>query len=241
MSVSTRRDRRYDARISVTLLSVRGEVEVFTANVSYRGLFLLTEMDLPARQLLRVRLRLPHQVECIQTNIVVAYSRPGGAGASFYGLDGEARARWEEFVESVRDQQPAQARETLHEALGAGKRRASGGELVLAAASVAGFERMTNDLKHGALLVHGAGELHVDATVSLRVVHPVTQKVFVVPGVVDRHLSGSGTSVRTHMDPGTRARLSDFVRSAAEYGSVDIITFGSMSPSERPTRNMAHL
>jgi hypothetical protein len=99
-----RRDRRYKARIRVVLGVARGEIELFTENVSYRGLFLRTELALPTRELLRARIMLPNQKEALSTHVVVTSSRPGGYGVSFFGLDGELRTRWNRVVELARDE-----------------------------------------------------------------------------------------------------------------------------------------
>ena len=98
-----RRDRRYEARLPVALLSLGGARQVFTRNVSYRGLFLCTELPLPKRQLVAVRVTLPEQDEDLHTNVVIGAPRPGGVGVSLFGLDGEPRTRWEGFIESLRD------------------------------------------------------------------------------------------------------------------------------------------
>ncbi len=214
----------------MTLLSLRGDTELLTRDVSYRGLFLQTKLVLPSRELLRVRLRLPSQVEGIETNVVVVSARSGGVGVSFYGLDGQARTRWEKFVESLRDMQPSTE---PTEAGGVGQRR-RGQELTLAAASVPAFERLSRDMQRGALLVHGAESLDIDAPISVRVVNPVTQSAFLVNGVVNRRLAGGGVSVKTSMDTGARASLVEFVQSARERESIDIIDFESVPPSAPP-------
>jgi hypothetical protein len=243
-SPSLRRDRRYEAKIPVVLLSVHGQKEVLTENISYRGLFLRTDLHLPTRELLRVRLTLPNERRSLETNIVIAFSRPGGCGAAFYGLDGEPRTRWEGFVESVRDQQSASTSGPEDEVQAVARRRRAG-ELVLAAASVPGFERLTRDLERGELVVHSPAALDLDANVSLHVVHPVTRSAFVVNGVVHRRLAGSGVSVKTSMDIGTRARLTDFVHSVEHSGAADIISDSgfaayvgaeSMRPTAPPLR-----
>jgi hypothetical protein len=230
-ALTPRRDRRYEAKIPVTLLSLRGDTELVTQDVSYRGLFLETTLVLPKRELLRVRLSLPNQAESIQTNVVVVSARAGGVGVSFYGLDGQARTRWEKFVESMRDQHPSAVPISVRSV---SRMRRGGKEVTLAAASVPAFERISDDVQQGAVLVHGAETLDIDAPVSVRVVHPVTHGAFLVEGVVARRLSGGGVSVKTSMDTGTRASLRKFVQSARERDSVDIVDFESAPPSAPP-------
>ena len=215
----------------MTFPSARGDTDAATENVSYRGLFLATSLSLPKRQLLRVRLTLPDAPERLEANVVVASSRPGGVGVSFFGLDGAPRIRWEKFVESVRDGQSASETKVLAagETSGIARRRGAE-ELVVAVASVPAFERLSRDLERGALLVQGGKALDVDAPVALRVVHPVTQGAFVVNGVVQRLLAGGGLSVRTSMDTGTRARLTDFLHASWEDASVDVVEFESIPP-----------
>jgi hypothetical protein len=230
-SPENRRDRRYDARIPVAFLSLKSHPELFTENVSYRGLFVRTQIALPERQLLRVRLTPTGDSEPIETNVVVAVSRPTGAGVSFFGLDGAQRIRWERFIESFREAKSG----TVRSAPTAPERARD--ELVLAAATIPALERLSRDMIRGTILVHGPETLAVDAPVSLRLVHPLTQSEIVVAGIIQQRHTGGGVAVGTRIDARMRARLADFVESAGDYAGIDVVGFDSMpAPAQMRTQ-----
>jgi hypothetical protein len=105
-----RRDYRYPAAISVTIVS-RSPVTVVTENVSYRGMFLRTKEHPPKMQLLRVRIAVPTMHAELDTNVVVMMScktelgaKVSGVGVQFFGLDGEPRMEWEKYIAFLRDE-----------------------------------------------------------------------------------------------------------------------------------------
>ena len=110
---NARRDRRFSVQIPVTILSLRGDVRGVIANASFRGVLIRTEESPPARQLVRLRLALPGRpAEMVMNAMIVHLASVGPGvsevGASFYGLDGEPRAAWEKFIQSVQtSEQPS--------------------------------------------------------------------------------------------------------------------------------------
>jgi hypothetical protein len=208
-----RREPRYAVSIPVTLRSLLGNRDLFTGDVSYRGLFLRTELPLTKRQLLRVELRVPTQEETIETSVVVANVGAGvspGAGVSFYGLHGDQRAGWDRFIQFAREQ-PA-ARAPRHGS------QVPPEELVVHVASGGALERLSREIARGSLVVQSHSALDVDAPVSVRIVHPVTHGDFHLTGVVRRRTGGGEVMVSLPcMDSGTHARLTDFVDSGVDF------------------------
>ena len=83
-------------------------VQLLTADISYSGIFVRTEVFIDPRQLVRVRLRIPDTGQELRLLEVVVHlikwdsdhgARKGpGMGLNFYGLSGDVRDKWDGFV-----------------------------------------------------------------------------------------------------------------------------------------------
>ncbi len=95
-----RREARVDARVVVEIQRGRSTVMVETSDVSFRGLFLRTTEALPLRSLVRLRIALPsHRLEAHA--MVVHVVEGDGVGLQFWGLSGQDRKAWDDFVRGL--------------------------------------------------------------------------------------------------------------------------------------------
>lgn len=98
-------------RLPVTLVSTRAREVLSTADVSFRGLYLMTASPLAVRQLVRFAIVLPTTgKELVLHGMVVnnvgphdPEGRPPGMGIQLYALDGDVRGAWWGLVRFVRD------------------------------------------------------------------------------------------------------------------------------------------
>jgi hypothetical protein len=103
-----RRFERYDIRIPAVLMRGRVATAVHTADVSFTGLFLRTQDEVPLRQLVRIKLMPPGETEELHLMGMAVHKvapggrRPPGVGVLLYGIDPATRARWEAMVQRVR-------------------------------------------------------------------------------------------------------------------------------------------
>src|SRR5262245_45527839 len=200
--VQARRDRRYHFKIPVSIITRSGDVELVTEDVSYRGVFLRTTQPPPKMQLIRLRLALPTQEKKIITNAMVAHvtgkaARVPGAGLSFFGLDGESRRQWEQFIQFVRDRHPdAAERQAAADDAAEQDRLRAREQIIIAVAGMPAFERLVaRDVAQGTLFVHSDAAIAVDSQVCVRLIHPLTQSDFLLEGVVRRKIKGGGFSI----------------------------------------------
>jgi hypothetical protein len=237
MGIHARRDRRYNFQISVSILSRSGEMQLVTEDVSYRGVFLRTATPPPKMQLVRLRLTLPTQEKKVLTNAMVAHvplpdARVQGAGVSFFGLDGEPRRQWEHFIQFVRDHHPdAAERQAAADHAAEQDRLRAREQIIIAVGGMPAFERLVaRDVAQGNLSVYSDAPLAVDAPVSVRLVHPLTQNDFLLEGVVRRHIRGGGISVGlAPLDQKRQDALREFVR-GDDCDAIEIIDFESVRP-----------
>jgi hypothetical protein len=106
-----RQEPRFEVHLPVTLHSSRNKEQLATWNVSFRGMFLVGEVRVPVRQLVRVGVFLPTTGrELVFHGMVVNHvlpddpeGRPEGMGIELYALDPETRGAWWGLVRYVRD------------------------------------------------------------------------------------------------------------------------------------------
>ncbi len=100
-----RREARIEARVPVTLVRGRKTVALETSDVSFKGLFVLTQDPPALRSLVRLRVALPgREIEVHAMAIHVIAPRDdheGGVGLQFWGLAGPDRQAWDDYVRSL--------------------------------------------------------------------------------------------------------------------------------------------
>ena len=107
-SLQRRRDKRYAARLPIRTRVAGRLKDLFSEDVSFRGLFLASDAPPPLRQLIRIETHLPPGAVPFATHgMVVHVVEPGdpgghspGFGVQFYGMGNERRV-WEAYVQYV--------------------------------------------------------------------------------------------------------------------------------------------
>lgn len=103
-----RRDKRYRTQLPVRTRINGRRLSLYTDDVSFRGMFLCTEVPPPVRQLIRIETILPPNNVPFATHGMVVYvigvddpnGRSPGVGVQFYGMGDERRA-WETFIQFI--------------------------------------------------------------------------------------------------------------------------------------------
>lgn len=103
-----RRDKRYRTDLSIRTRLGGKPAELQVEDVSFRGLFIVSNQALPERQLLKIEAALPPNGTAFATHGMVVYVVPPGdpsghtpgAGVQFYGMGDERRA-WEAYIQHV--------------------------------------------------------------------------------------------------------------------------------------------
>jgi len=204
-----RRDPRYPVSLPAKLTCGKDTFELRTHDVSFRGLFIRTDTPPPLRDLVKIQLEMPPEGERIDllgmavyvVNPETAGGRMPGVGVQFFGIGPEIRARWERFVQQVRQGLPqdpvapvaeAKIPHTLH---GNPQYRDYRPEFRVRPKSAEELLLIYNrHVLNNQLLL--TTEVHLDPGTNLNmvVIHPTTDKVFTFTGVVRDRVDTSPTS-----------------------------------------------
>jgi Tfp pilus assembly protein PilZ len=199
--VEKRRDKRY--RYQMPALLVRGtrDVSLLTGDVGYRGLFLRTDDPPPLRQLLQVKLRPPPGSDELTLHAMAVFVVPGGnagrapgVGLQLYAVSGEARQRWDRFVQWVATNHPdsleapvkpaAEAPDTVH-------RQFPRIRMALAVRAQSIRELgpiVTEDVSLGGMFLRTGLDVAIGSELRLLVTHPLTGHTVAVDAVVRRRV-----------------------------------------------------
>lgn len=110
MGSEKRRHDRYYVKMPVELVVGKASAPGETVDVSFGGLFLRTPHPPPARQLVKVALKLPPKDRPITLMAMAVFVEPPksepehipGVGLKLFGMDPSLQERWESFVKYVR-------------------------------------------------------------------------------------------------------------------------------------------
>ncbi len=191
---------RFRCAVPVTLRRKGTDLHLLTSEVSFKDAFVRTTAPPPANSLVRIVVTLPPDDAKITlsahvTEIVLADANPDhypGFTARFMGLDGPAKERWEALVQSLRGEDLG-AKDTtvvfaplsyldLFQSQGP-----AAGDLWLRPASVEELDRIVRkDVPNGSVLIPTETPVTPGANVTIQLLHPVTQTVFAIDGVVRR-------------------------------------------------------
>ena len=239
-----RRDKRYPARLPIRT-RVRGSLnDLFSEDISFRGLFLCTTSPPPLRQLIRIETVLPpRNVPFATHGMVVHVVSPGdpagrrpGFGVQFYGMGDERRA-WEAFVQYIqqsalalpdhRDSRPPPNGNRL--AAGSGmqnSRRYQRFPIVLEVRprDLEDLYRLySRDVSGGGMFLATPREIAVGSEVRLDVRHPHNGSLFQLSAVV-RRCSGEppGIGVEfTGLDERRRREFFEFIHAQIPSRDLD--------------------
>ncbi len=226
-----RRDRRYVLPIPVLLSLSKRNIEATTGDVSYGGMFVVTEERLALGQLAQVELLLPPAGELFEAPAKLVYARPAlakderaGVGVEFYGLGRETKLRWDRFIDWVRVSHPDAA--ARFAALGFAEPteaayRRSDRQVGALRVHVRGLRDLDVMLKRdlavgtGFFATDGASRLRVGDEIAVHVVHPLADDFFELMARVRRvvvDVSVNGLDLEfLGLDDERRARFADFI------------------------------
>lgn len=191
---------RFRCAVPVTLRRRGADLQLLTSEVSFRDAFVRTTSAPPVNSLVRLVFTLPPDDTKITlsvhvTSVVTADGNADhypGFVARFVALDGQAKDRWEALVQSLRGEELG-AKDTtvvfaplsyldLFQAQGP-----AAGDLWLQPPSVEELERIIRDeIRAGTVFVPSATVIAPGTNVTLQLLHPITQAVFPLEGVVRR-------------------------------------------------------
>ena len=116
---TARREARVEIRVPVTVYRAKKAISLVTLDVSFKGLFVCTDDPPPLRSLVKLRVCLAGR-EFEAHAMAVHVVAPGtsqdrgtlgahepGVGLQFWGLSGQDRAAWDDFVRSLVHSRPA--------------------------------------------------------------------------------------------------------------------------------------
>jgi len=191
---------RFRCAVPVTLRRKGTDLHLLTSEVSFRDAFVRTTAPPPPNSMVRLVFTLPPDEAKITlsahvTEIVAADANPDhypGFVAKFLGLDGAAKERWEALVQSLRGPEVGAVDTTvvfaplsyldLFQSQGP-----AAGDLWLQPASVEELDRIVRkDVPSGWLLIGTDTPMTPGANVTIQLLHPITQTVFAIDGVVRR-------------------------------------------------------
>jgi hypothetical protein len=94
-----RREARVEAKVPIVLRRGAKVLDLWTSDVSFKGLFVRTASPPAIRSLIRMQVTLPSGT--IDTHAMVVHvvdGDSGGVGLQFWGLSGADRMAWDSFV-----------------------------------------------------------------------------------------------------------------------------------------------
>lgn len=211
-----RRASRYPIEVPVTIAAAGVVQKTTTRDVSYGGIFAITERPPQISQLTRLQVELGDG-QVLETHAIPVFTvgsdneqgDPPGCGLKFYAMSEATRQRWVEFVDEAR------ARFTAGPTSAAPRRRQVKFKprVAVRPESVAALEELGEDIAAGAIQVELARPAEVGAPLRVDVVHPGSGAIFKLDGVVSRvieELGGVEVRIDDLGDEG-RAALRAFV------------------------------
>jgi Tfp pilus assembly protein PilZ len=229
-----RREERYPYELPVILRAGRRDQLLTTVNVSYRGMFLRTDMPPALRQLMTVEATLPstqlrffsHAMavfvhEPSKSGAASTSKLPAGIGVQFYAQSNSDRHNWIRFVNEIRGKQDRPVMATAipnHHRLPA----SIIAELILRPETNAQLRRLCLDqIGKGSVEVCTELKAKVGDGVLLKVLHPDSDERLSIETEVSQ-VGGSGTPrLRLKVPPTTREgrqALLNFLGPDATFG-----------------------
>jgi len=221
MSRERRREARYPYRLPITLKVGGGAQETISEDISYRGMFAITDEPPNMRQLISLSIKLPDDVAPLTTHAMTVFvlergnrlGRTPGVGLQFYAMGGPVKANWEKFIDSVRRKLSPPVPETtprqfVRYRLKLAVKPRSVDELVTL---------YTRDVSRGGMFLLTQKPLELGRQLAVDVFHPITDEVFTLACVVRRSSEGPppGIGVEFHeLDAEGRKAFGEFVHSA---------------------------
>ncbi len=188
-----RREARFPARVPVSLRIGPMTRELYTGDVSYRGLYVCTDAPPVLRQLIRIEAVLPPQRTPFVSHGMSVFSLgPGnsddrlpGVGIQFYAQSNENRQVWEQFVDYVKEtpvELPADSVDPvkrMHPRVDA--------RFEVRPHNIDELETFfTRDISQGGMFLETDMPVEAGLNLALTIFHPVTRKAFTIDCIVRR-------------------------------------------------------
>jgi Tfp pilus assembly protein PilZ len=196
-----RRDKRYRYQMPAVLVRGTRDVSLLTGDIGYRGLFLRTDDPPPLRQLLQVKLRLPPRNDELTVHAMAVFVVPGGTtgrapgvGLQLYAVNGDARQRWDRFVQWVATSHPDSLEAPVKPAVAAPdtvNRQFPRIRMALSvtAQSIRDLDSIvTADVSRGGMFLRTGLDVAIGSELRLLVTHPLTGHTVGVDAVVRRRV-----------------------------------------------------
>jgi hypothetical protein len=247
-------EKRYRCAVPVTLRRRGTDQPLLTSEVSFRDTFVRTNDPPPANSLVRLVFTLPPDDAKIAlsahvTSVIggqAVHDHYPGFVARFVGLSGPAKDTWEALIQALRREHAESADTTVVFAavsyVDLFQRKApAAGDLWLRPPTVDELERIVQqDIAQGTLFVPSASPVTPGANVTVQLVHPVTEAVFPLEGVVKRPGAGPHAAGRSGVaiglsplsDP-ARKELQEMADSVVVVEDYDVELFEQPSVSRR--------
>ena len=196
---------RFRCAVPVTLRKRGIDLNLLTSEVSFRDAFVRTTAAPPVNSLVRLVFTLPPDdakvtLSAHVTGVITADGNPDhypGFVARFVGLDGAAKERWEGLVQSLRGEDLGAVDTTvvfaplsyvdLFQSTGP-----AAGDLWLQPQSVEELDRIVREeIPSGSVFIATASPITAGANVTVQLLHPITQAVFALEGIVRRRGPGA--------------------------------------------------
>lgn len=203
-------------------LKVGGKThEVYTGDVSFRGLFICTDAPPTLRQLISLELTLPPDNQRFTSHAMSVFVlEPGqeldhmpGVGVQFYAQGDAQRRQWERFVTQIKDTPPRLPEGAIDPVKRRHPRIAARFEVhprdVDELATI-----YSRDVSSGGMFLETDVRLQHGKTLSLTIYHPESHRGFTLESIVRRTSAGppKGVGVEfTGMDDTRRQRFQRFV------------------------------
>ncbi|MBL4636515.1 MAG: PilZ domain-containing protein [Kofleriaceae bacterium] len=213
-----RREQRYPARVLVSLSCGSKTYELYTGDVSYRGLFLCTDNPPELRELIQIEATLPPNNVTFRSHGMSVFSVPAGdedgrkfpgIGVQFYGQGDADRRNWEAFIRQVRKNIP----KLPPTAIDILKRRNPRvhAQFEVRPANMAELKTLySRDISVGGMFLKTNNRVPVGDLLELSILHPKNHREFHIASMVRRHsTTPQGLGVEFSAD---KARLEEFHR-----------------------------
>ncbi len=236
MSKDRRREPRYPYRCPMEI-KVNGRTqETISEDVSYRGVFVVTDDPPKLRSLISLKVTLPDSVEALDAHAMSAFvlekgnasGRLPGVGLQFYATDGAVKSRWDSFIDSVRKKVIAPP---MGGSLATNPRNYVRYPLKLAVKPRSQDELetlYTRDVSRGGMFLLSPKRVEIGTQMGVDVFHPESGEVFTLDCIVRRVQDGTpiGIGVEFHqLDEERRQAFFEFVHSAIEELDTDDLMF----------------
>jgi hypothetical protein len=195
-----RGEQRFRCALAVTLRRRGTDEHLLTSDVSFRGAYIRTGSPPPANSLVRLAFTLPPDDAKITISAHVARvamhddarDQYPGFVARFVGLDGPVKERWERLISWVRTEHGHSVRKSVSFARPSyvrlfQQKAPSGDDVWMLPDSVEELQRIIREeVPTGTVVAKVAAKVSPGVNVTVRLVHPITEAVVMLPGVVRR-------------------------------------------------------